>query len=261
MMSKKIQYKVAPGFEILESWVKNLPDYFHVNGTTIYKDRNEVKVFEELGLKLNVKAFKIPILINRYIYVYLRGSKAARSFQNALHFQAVGASTPKPVAYVECLSKGKLMESYYVCLNFEKGFTLWDVFLNNDTDKENIIKQWVHFTWSKLHRNGIYHLDYSPGNTLIRKVEGEYQFAIVDLNRMKFMPVSFEKGIQNFRQLDTNEDNLRLIATEYALLCGKSTTLAIDLLLKYDKSNKDYRQRKGNLKDWFRGKKRLKAKG
>jgi hypothetical protein len=92
-------------------------------------------------------------------------------------------------------------------------------------------------------------------------VEGEYQFAIVDLNRMKFMPVSFEKGIQNFRQLDTNEDNLRLIATEYALLCGKSTTLAIDLLLKYDKSNKDYRQRKGNLKDWFRGKKRLKAKG
>lgn len=253
MISKKIQYKVAPGFEVLENWVKNLPDYFQTNGTTIYKDRNEVKVFEELGFKLNVKSFKVPILINRYIYVYLRGSKAARSYQNALRFLAFGASTPTPVAYVECLSKGKLAESYYVCLNFEKGFTLWDVFLNNDPDKENIIKQWVQFTWSKLHRNCIYHLDYSPGNTLIRKEADKYHFSIVDLNRMKFMPVEFEKGLQNFSQLDTDEETLRQIATEYASLCGQSAEKAVDLLLKYDKSNKDYRQRKGNFKAWFRG--------
>lgn len=263
MMSKKIQYGLAPGFGDLENWVKNLPDSFHANGTTIYKDRNEVKVFEEHGIKLNVKAFKIPILINRYIYVYLRGSKAKRSYENAIRFLALGASTPEPVAYVECLWKGKLMESYYVSLNFEDGFTLWDVFLRNDPDKENIIKQWVYFTWSRLHKNGIYHLDYSPGNTLIRKEADQYHFSIVDLNRMKFIPVGFEKGIQNFRQLDTDEDNLRLIASEYALLCGKSVNTAIDLLLKYDKSNKDYRQHKENLKDWFRGAKgkRLKVKG
>jgi hypothetical protein len=148
---------------------------------------------------------------------------------------------------------GKLMESYYVSLNFEHGFTLWDVFRNKVADKENIIKKWVQFTWSKLHQNGIYHLDYSPGNTLIRKVAEDYHFSIVDLNRMKFIPVDFEKGIQNFRQLDADEETLCLIASEYALLCGKSASLAIDLLLKYDKSNKDYRRRKGNLKDWFRG--------
>jgi hypothetical protein len=253
MMSRKIQYKVAPGFGVLENWVKNLPDYFDANGTTIYKDRNEVKVFEELGFQLNVKSFKVPILINRFIYVYLRGSKAARSFRNALRFLALGASTPKPVAYVECLTSGKLRESYYVSLNFEKGFTLWDVFIKNLSDKENIIKQWVHFTWSQLHWNGIYHLDYSPGNTLIRKVGDKYHFSIVDLNRMKFIPVDFEKGIKNFRKLDTDEETLRLIATEYASLCGQSADKAVDLLLKSNKDNKDYRRRKGDLKAWFRG--------
>ncbi|MEI7829080.1 MAG: lipopolysaccharide kinase InaA family protein [Prolixibacteraceae bacterium] len=255
MMSKKIQFKVAPGYEVLGNWVKNLPEYFGANGTTIYKDRNEVKIFEEFGFKVNVKSFKVPILINQYIYVYLRGSKAARSYQNALRFMAVGASTPAPVAYVECLSMGKLKESFYVSLNFEHGFTLWDVFLNNDPDKENIIKQWVHFTWSRLHRNGIYHLDYSPGNTLIRKEANEYHFSIVDLNRMKFIPVDFEKGIQNFSQLDTDEETLSLIAREYAFLCGRSAEKAVKLLLKFDKDNKDYRRRKGNIKSWFRGKK------
>ncbi|MCX6013487.1 MAG: hypothetical protein NTV30_08805, partial [Chloroflexi bacterium] len=76
---------------------------------------------------------------------------------------------------------------------------------------------------------------------------------VVDLNRMKFMPVSFEEGIRNFRQLDTDEETLRLIAKEYAALCGRPVEKAIALLLKFDLKNKAYRRRKGNFKVWLRG--------
>jgi serine/threonine protein kinase len=252
-MRKKIQYKIAPGFELLESWVEKLPDYFPSNGVTIFKDRNEVKVFEEQGFSLNVKAFKLANLVNRFAYVYLRGSKAARSFRNAQRFLDVGASTPVPVAWVECISNGLLRESFYVTLTYRHDFNLRDVLNGHVVGKENILKQWVWFTWNHLHRHGIYHMDYSPGNTLIQKENDQYNFAVVDLNRMKFMPVGFKKGIENFRQLDTDEEALRLIATEYAHLCGESPEKAIELLLKFDRSNKAFRGRKNKLNQW-RGK-------
>jgi len=253
MTCARIQYKIAPGFEGLETWIKDLPGHFASNGVSIFKDRNEVRVFKEAGMELNVKAFKLPNLVNRFAYVYLRGSKAARSFQNACRFLEAGASTPAPVAYVECLSNGLLKESYYVTLHYNHGFTLRDVLNYLVPDRENILLQWVHFTWSQLHRNGIFHLDYSPGNTLIYKDIEKYKFSVVDLNRMEFTSVDFKKGIQNFRQLDTDEDTLRIIAAEYARLCNESAGKAISLLIRYDKSNKSYRRRKGNFKNWLRG--------
>jgi serine/threonine protein kinase len=250
-MTKKIQYKIAPGFEALDSWVKNLPGHFLANGRTIFKDRNEVKIFEVNGFELNVKSFRLPNLVNRYAYVYLRGSKAARSFQNALHLLESGASTPEPVAYLECLSGGKLRESYYVSINYRHDFTLREVVTNMVPDKLNILRQWVYFNWFYLHKQGIYHLDNSPGNTLIRKEGTKYHFAVVDLNRMKFFPVDFGKGIQNFRRLDADEESIRLIATEYASLCKFPVAKAIELLTKYDEHNKNYFRRKDNIKAWI----------
>jgi len=247
----KIQHKIAPGYETLEKWVKNLPVNFSSNGTSIFKDRNEVKIFEEQGLSLNVKSFKVPHLINRFAYVYLRGSKAARSYQNALRLLGAGASTPAPVAYVECISMGVLSESFYVSMNYEHDFTLRDVLDDLVPDKENILVQWVSFTFFHLHKQGIFHLDYSPGNTLIRKSGDKYSFSIVDLNRMTFLPIDFEKGIQNFRQLHADEETIRLIATEYAKLCDMPANDAIELLLKYDQSNKNFRKRKDNFHELF----------
>jgi serine/threonine protein kinase len=255
MKGGKIQYGIAPGFGMLESWVKELSKKFSSSGVTIFKDRNEVKVFEEQGYVLNVKAFRVPNPVNRFAYVYLRGSKAARSFRNATRLLKAGASTPEPVAFVECHSNGLLTESFYVSLNYLNDFTLRDVLNNLVPDKQNILRQWVHFTWFHLHRQGIFHLDYSPGNTLIRKDGAKYHFAVVDLNRMKFIPVGFEKGIQNFRQLDADEESLRLIAAEYATLCNESPEVATEMLLKFDESNKAFRRRKGNFKSWVRGEK------
>jgi hypothetical protein len=248
MKLSKIQYTITPGFEALEGWIKSLPETFHNTGISIFKDRNEVKIFQESGYELNVKSFKVPNTVNRFVYVYLRGSKAARSFYHANKLIELGAATPGPVAFIECLSNGLLAESYYISLNYKTDFTLRDVLNNQVADKHNIIIQWVDFTWRYMHQNGVFHLDYSPGNTLIQKAGDAYNFSVVDLNRMKFLPVSFEKGIQNFRQLDADETILRLIAKKYAILCRKPEKKAFELLLKYDQSNKNFRRRKGNFK-------------
>ncbi|HEY5511842.1 MAG TPA: hypothetical protein VIK10_12545 [Prolixibacteraceae bacterium] len=247
----KIRLKIAPGYEVLEDWLAKLPEHFQNGGVSIFKDRNEVKVFNEMGFELNIKSFKVTHLINRFAYIYFRGSKAARSFLNAVRLLASGASTPEPVAYVECLSMGILGRSYYISLQYLHDFTLRDVLDYEIPDRQNILTQWVHFTWLHLHKNGIFHLDYSPGNTLIRKEGEQYQFAIVDLNRMKFLPVDFGKGIQNFRQLHTDEETIRLIATQYAALCGSSAEKAIEMLLKLDGSSKKFRARKNKFHKFF----------
>ncbi|MCE1199461.1 MAG: hypothetical protein LWW85_10875 [Marinilabiliales bacterium] len=244
----KTYYRLAPGFESLEPFVKDLPAIFPVRGETIFLDRNEVKVFHEGGYALNVKSFKLPNFINRFVYVYFRGSKAARSFANACRFLDAGAATPIPVGYLERTHGGRLQDSYYISLQYDHDFTLRDVLNGLIPDKERILLEFVRFTWQHLHKAGIYHLDYSPGNTLIRKTDDHYSFAVVDLNRMKFFPVGFEMGIRNFRQLDTDTETIRLIATTYAALCGESPEKAIAILLEYDRKNKAFRKRKGDFK-------------
>ena len=250
-MSRKIKYTVAPEFRELEPWIKRLHSEFAVSGETIFKSRNEVKIFEVDGYLLNVKAFKIPNLINRFVYVYFRGSKAARSYQYARKFLSLGIATPAAVGFVECTESGLLKESYYISIHYKNDFTLREVLNYQVADHDLILRQWVRFTYEKLHRNGIFHLDYSPGNTLISRKENLFDFQIIDLNRMRFGKISFEQGLFNFRQLDTNRQTLELLASEYASLCFKDSGRAIRILLAYDRKNKASRYRHDRFRDWF----------
>lgn len=251
-MINKINYKVAPGFEHLDEWIKDLPDYFPAKGELIFKSRNEVKIFIVGELLLNVKAFKPPNWINRIIYVYLRASKAARSYNYARKFYSLDISTPRAVGYLESLSFGLLGRSYYVSFHCHYDFTLREVLNYQVSEREEILRQWTRFTYQKLHLNKIYHLDYSPGNTLIKKVDSNYEFYIIDLNRMDFREIDFEKGLKNFRQLDTDMPTLELLASEYASLRGEDAGKAIEILIASDHKNKLSRQWRGSFKKALR---------
>ena len=251
-MSIKIKYRVAPEFIDLEPWISQLHLNFSTLGETIFKSRNEVKVFNVGNYQLNVKAFKIPNFINRFVYVYFRGSKAARSFRYARKFYSLGISTPAAVGYVECLEGWGLKKSYYISVHYRYEFTLREVLNYQVADHDAILRQWVQFTYEKLHRNNIFHLDYSPGNTLISKKGDHYDFQIVDLNRMSFGPISFERGLFNFRQLDTDRQTLELLAADYAALCHKDEGKAMKILIEYDRQNKSSRRRHGKFKKFIR---------
>jgi hypothetical protein len=248
----KIKYKIAPGFETLEGWVSRLPIHFPSSGKTFFKNRNEIKVFEVEGFNLNVKEFRVPNYVNRYSYVYLRESKAARSFNYSLKLRQLGVQTPQAVGYIECIEKGLLTKSYYISLHEYYDYTLREVLGFPVPLKEEIFRHWVRFTYEKLHKNGIFHLDYSQGNTLITEKDGKYSFSIVDLNRMEFGPVDFKKGLTNFCRLGLNDHTIELVATEYARVCGEDEEAAKKFLLKFNRKTEAAHQRWQNTKSAVR---------
>ena len=131
--------------------------------------------------KFVVKSFKIPNAVNKIAYRFLRKSKARRSYENALYLKAHNIGTPQPVAYYEELSAASLLKSYYISDDVAHDFTFREI-TNDDAlqDKENILKQFTQFMY-KMHEQKVYFMDHSPGNTLIRKVGGNYEFFLVDL--------------------------------------------------------------------------------
>ena len=63
-----MRLEINPEYNYLENFVLSLPNRFEKDG------RNKIKVFEESGLSLNVKSYKIPIFFNRIAYTFFRKS-------------------------------------------------------------------------------------------------------------------------------------------------------------------------------------------
>ena len=254
-MGKRIKFEVAPEFGELELWIKQLQSDFAISGETIFKSRNEVKVFKVGNYLLNVKAFRIPNPINRIVYVYFRGSKADRSFQNARKFLALNIPTPQPVGFIEFIEGGLLTNSYYISLHHTYNYTLRDAMKFEVNLRDEILRQWVRFTYFKLHKNGIYNLDYSPGNTLITPTEVQYEFSVVDLNRLEFGTINFEKGLSNFCRLEADQFALDLIGREYAIVRGEDPHMGAGSLKtiehQHDANTKRLERRKAIFKKWL----------
>jgi len=249
-----MRFQVNPKFKEIEDFIKDLPKNFDITGESIYAGRNEIKIFDYKGYKINVKSFKIPHFINKVAYAWLRGSKAKHSYQYALKMRRVGADTPEPIGYVEILKDGLFNRSYYVSIHHEYDFTIRDLIGFEFEDKENILRQFARYTFQKLHKNRIHHLDYSRGNVLIsRKEKGQYNFSVVDINRMKFEKMPYLKGLKNFSQIWASEEELEVVAREYAKLNGKNEEEAVKLLIQFDKDHKYKINRKAELKRKMRG--------
>ena len=75
---------VCPDYNHLTDWIKEIPSFFSTRGETIYKSRNELKVFDTDCGKIVVKSFRIPHIINRFAYSFPRVSKAERSYVYSL---------------------------------------------------------------------------------------------------------------------------------------------------------------------------------
>ena len=83
-------------------------------------------------------------------------------------------------------------------------------------NRNEILRQVAEFTFN-LHEKNINFLDHSPGNTLIvDKGEGKYDFYLIDLNRMRFEPMSFEQRMKNFRRLWLSKHMINVMADTYA---------------------------------------------
>lgn len=247
----KFRLTYSPRYEHLKQTFETIPTRFHSENTSIHKARNEIKIIDLMGIKTVVKSFKIPHLLNRIIYTFFRHSKAYKSYHNALRIRELEISTPEPIALIEFFRSGLLHESYFICEHFDYDFTIRTPLLEPLEDRETIFKAFAAYTY-ELHQKGVWHLDYSPGNILIKRHEANYQFSIVDINRMVFRPISPIEGCENFNKLWASDQDLEIMGREYARLSALDETLAINEMKRHNDANKRTKNFKKQLKRWLK---------
>ena len=183
--------------------------------------RNSLKLFKLEDKTLNVKSFRIPNVVNQVAYRFLRKSKAQRSFEYAKELQKLDVGTPQPVAYYEYKSLFLFNKSYYISEQLECDLTYRELLTDfNYPNYEAILRAFTRFTF-QLHEKGIMFLDHSPGNTLITVDNDSYEFYLVDLNRMKFLPMDFSARMKNFARLSKYKNMVEIMSDEYAKCYGK----------------------------------------
>ena len=240
-----LKYDIDKYFKKFEYFLCNIKQFFKENTNSIHKARNELKVIEHENQKLVVKYFKIPHFINKIVYTFFKKSKAQKSYEYALKIKDF---TPKPIGYIEFYKFGLLDESYFVSEKFDYDFTIREPLLDiNFPNKNEIFKAFAQFTFD-LHENGIYHLDYSPGNILIKKENDNFIFKIVDINRMKFLNMDLEKRAKNFSKLWAKDEDLEFIAKEYAKIYEKNNEEFISKTISFSKKHKAVKNFKKRLK-------------
>lgn len=208
---------VSPKFTSLHSFLETIPTIFVTHGETIYKARNEIKLIEHNGQLMVVKSYKKPHLINQIAYGMLRKSKAHRAFEYAQRLLQQYITTPIPIAYIEQRTFGLLTNSFFISTFCTYPHLLRELWNYTSSDKHELIHSFASFT-AQLHAQNIYPVDYSPGNILFDKTPTGFQFALIDINRMRFTTVTSQMAAYGFRRLRVDEQTLMEIAQTYANL-------------------------------------------
>jgi serine/threonine protein kinase len=231
-MINKIVYNT--GYKQYNDFVQSIPERFDKEGKVIYKQRNEIRVFDVDNELINVKKFRTPNFFNRIVYTFFRKSKAFKTYRNTLRISEKGFETAVAIACIEIKKGGLLCDSYFISLQCHDVKEIREYYYGPLQGNERLIDAFAGYT-AALHDADIYHLDYSPGNILIREDKGKYTFIPVDVNRMKFMPVGIRKGCLNFARLFEDNDIYERIGNVYSQSRAMtfSPDIAVSLIIKY----------------------------
>ena len=243
-----MQFQIQTEYLPIKNELLSIPERFDTEGETIYVGRNTLKVFEIGNEKFCVKSFQIPHVVNRFAYAYIRKSKAERSFLYASRFLSMGINTPAPVAFMVYRNLWGVNRSYYIYKWQPCDCTFRGIATSFPDEKDEVYKAFARFTYD-FHSKGVYFIDYSAGNTLVRKEEdGSWHFWLIDLNRTNFVEVPPRLGIKNLARLELPEASLRVIAGEYARLRGEDPEEMSRLLIELTGKNNDRVVRKSHLR-------------
>lgn len=244
---QKMKLVLNPSYCQLRNFVQKLPISFPTLGDCIYKARNELRRFPYEGRLYVVKNYKVPLIINRVVYTFFRPSKASRAYEYALKLRSMGIETPAPVAYIELKSWGLLHHSFFVSENCPYSRIMREFEVGGIAGREDILDAFAAFTVD-LHKKGVLHLDYSAGNILFDRREGSIVFSIVDLNRMRFLPMTPKMCLANFNRFCRDESVVRYVVGVYARLRGWDEVSSVEEALRGQRAFWSKIERKDSLK-------------
>lgn len=195
--------------EFLSDYIHRIPSGKADLGDIIYSARNTIYRNSVEGVDLTIKCFKTPSFFNRIVYTYFRESKAKRSYENAVKLTSLSLGTPTPIAYIEIYKSCLIERSFYICSMLDaKDIRWWDKIENND-----ILLDHLGDFIAYLHSKGVFHRDFSPGNILY---DNDYNFYLIDINRMSFDVSSENILMQNFKCLHDSPEETARLAGKYA---------------------------------------------
>lgn len=249
-IAMSIHIGLSPRYEFLRSYVEDIPQKFNSLGEIVHKTRNVIRVDVGDNVKLVIKSYRKIYLFNQFFYAHILPSKAKRAYLYAKTLIDKGFKTPEPVAYIECIRKGLMQESYFISTytDYRELKYISDMPQEEGRMVLDALAQYTH----QLHQQDIYHKDYSVGNILFKKNGLSYDFTLVDNNRMKFSRSSFAYRMKNLRRLDLPLPALAYLCQEYARLSGENELLALATMLNYRKKRMLFSYRKGKVKYFFR---------
>ena len=67
-----------PQYKSLYTFIETLPQNFNAGGEIVQDRRNTIKKFKVNGLEINVKRYRVPILINRSHTVFSENQKRSK---------------------------------------------------------------------------------------------------------------------------------------------------------------------------------------
>ena len=192
-------------------------------GVTLHSGRNLIKkatIGDPGGESIDVavKSFRVPARPRGLVYARLRPSKARRSLAYAVKLLDLGIATPDPVACIEYVSAGCLRESYYICRYRPPDIDLARLLYGSGSfggEMDALLDALARFTLHQ-HASGVLHLDYNPGNILARSRGEGFDFALVDLNRLRFKSLGMDERISGLVRLTKSVDYLNIIGRHYA---------------------------------------------
>lgn len=207
--------------------IAELPRTMGDRGVVLHSGRNLIKrmsVTNTAGESIDVvvKAFAVPMRLRGFVYAHLRRSKALRCMSNATRLLEKGVDTPDPIACIEFHEFGCLRRSHYVSRYWHHDYDLTALLyrgVSHRLDAHALLDQLAAFTAAQ-HDQGVLHLDYNPGNILVRAGGDGFDFSLVDLNRLRFGQLGINDRISGLARLTTIMDYLRIIGRRYAELYG-----------------------------------------
>lgn len=217
----QMNYKIHTNYLHLKDKLESIILNFETSGEYDYEKRNKMRSIKTDNLNINIKSFKIPNIFNQVAYKFFRKSKAERSYMYANILIDKGIDTPQPIAYYEYFSLYGIKNSYYFSQHLEYDIMYRTLVSDsNYPEHEKILRQFTQFTF-QMHEKGVYFKDHSPGNTLIKKNGDNYDFYLVDLNRMNFFDLDFNARITNFSRLTPKKEMVLIMSDEYAKLINQ----------------------------------------